>query len=74
VEAGRLGQKVGKGWYTYGENGREVDPLVTEMIEAYRREKGLVPRSPDSLTDEYIVQRLLYSLGPVPNSKPCSAR
>ena len=43
-EAGRFGQKTGRGWYAYPEGKRAVDPEVTALIEASRAAKGIVPR------------------------------
>ena len=43
-EAGRFGQKTGRGWYAYPEGKRAIDPEVTAVIEASRAAKGIVPR------------------------------
>jgi 3-hydroxyacyl-CoA dehydrogenase len=43
-EAGRFGQKAGKGWYVYPDGKRTVDPDVTAMIEDARARKGITPR------------------------------
>ncbi|GAC1040095.1 3-hydroxyacyl-CoA dehydrogenase NAD-binding domain-containing protein [Rhizobium sp. No.120] len=58
-EAGRFGQKTGRGWYAYPDGKRTVDPEATAMIEAARAEKGIVPRS---FTAEEIVSRLLKAM------------
>ncbi|MBB3288000.1 MULTISPECIES: 3-hydroxyacyl-CoA dehydrogenase NAD-binding domain-containing protein [Rhizobium] len=58
-EAGRFGQKTGRGWYAYPDGKRTVDPEVAAMIEAARAEKGIVPRS---FTAEEIVSRLLKAM------------
>ncbi len=58
-EAGRFGQKTGRGWYAYPNGKRTVDPEVAAMIEAARAEKGIVPRS---FTAEEIVGRLLKAM------------
>jgi 3-hydroxyacyl-CoA dehydrogenase len=58
-EAGRFGQKTGRGWYAYPDGKRTVDPEVTAMIEAARAEKGIVPKS---FTAEEIVSRLLKAM------------
>ncbi len=58
-EAGRFGQKTGRGWYAYPDGKRTVDPEVAAMIEAARAEKGIVPRS---FTAEEIVGRLLKAM------------
>ncbi len=61
VELGRLGQKTGKGWYRYEAGNRTPvpDPEIDALIESYRTEIGLRPRSID---DEEIVQRCVYAL------------
>src|SRR5690606_22036498 len=58
-EAGRLGQKAGLGWYAYPDGKRQVDPEVNAIIEAYRAEKGIAPRS---FSTEEIVKRLLAAM------------
>jgi 3-hydroxyacyl-CoA dehydrogenase len=58
-EAGRLGQKAGRGWYRYRDGKREVDPEVTALIEQRRAAKGLAARS---ISDEEIRQRLLGAI------------
>jgi 3-hydroxyacyl-CoA dehydrogenase len=60
-EAGRLGQKVGKGWYRYEPGSRTPlpDPEVERMLRDYREEQGVPQRL---IHDEEIVQRLLCAL------------
>ncbi|MGN7292709.1 3-hydroxyacyl-CoA dehydrogenase NAD-binding domain-containing protein [Rhizobium sp. SAFR-030] len=58
-EAGRLGQKSGRGWYAYPDGKRTVDPQVTAIIEAVRAEKGIAPRS---FSAAEIQQRLLKAM------------
>ncbi len=60
-ELGRFGQKTGAGWYDYQAGKRDAIPsqLVTDMIEKHRKDSGLTPRK---ISDEEIVQRLVYSL------------
>ncbi|KAA1182402.1 3-hydroxyacyl-CoA dehydrogenase [Rhizobium tropici] len=58
-EAGRFGQKTGRGWYAYPDGKRTVDPEVTAMIEAARTEKGIVPKR---FTADEIVSRLLKAM------------
>jgi 3-hydroxyacyl-CoA dehydrogenase len=60
-EMGRFGQKTGAGWYDYQAGKRDAIPskLVVEMIEKERARKGIVPRK---ISDEEIVQRLVYAL------------
>ena len=60
-EMGRFGQKVGKGWYDYKEGKRDAIPNkeVEEMIVKHRATLGITPRK---ISDEEIVQRLVFSL------------
>jgi 3-hydroxyacyl-CoA dehydrogenase len=60
-EMGRYGQKTGAGWYDYAPGKRDAipSPVVVEMIEKHRADVGIQPRR---ITDEEIVQRLVYSL------------
>jgi 3-hydroxyacyl-CoA dehydrogenase len=60
-EAGRLGQKTGKGWYRYerGSRKRLPDPEVDQILRAYREEIGVAQRA---VTDEEIVDRLMLAL------------
>ncbi|MEJ6023226.1 3-hydroxyacyl-CoA dehydrogenase NAD-binding domain-containing protein [Ramlibacter sp. PS4R-6] len=60
-ELGRFGQKTGAGWYDYQEGKRDAIPskLVEEMIAAHRKELGITPRK---ISDEEIVQRLVFAL------------
>jgi 3-hydroxyacyl-CoA dehydrogenase len=60
-ELGRYGQKTGAGWYDYQAGKRDAipSPLVVEMIEKHRKDLGITPRK---ISDEEIVQRLVYSL------------
>jgi 3-hydroxyacyl-CoA dehydrogenase len=60
-EQGRFGQKTGAGWYRYEAGRRDAipDPKVDEMIAAYRKEKGIAPRTID---DAEIVERCVYAL------------
>ncbi|MGR3468466.1 MAG: 3-hydroxyacyl-CoA dehydrogenase NAD-binding domain-containing protein [Shimia sp.] len=58
-EAGRLGQKAGRGYYRYSPDaprGAE-DPEVLRLIDTARREAGLVPREVDA--DEIVRTCLL---------------
>jgi 3-hydroxyacyl-CoA dehydrogenase len=60
VEAGRLGQKSGSGFYGYDENRRPTtDPAVHEMIEQAAADLGVERRE---ISDEEIVQRLIGAL------------
>jgi 3-hydroxyacyl-CoA dehydrogenase len=60
-ELGRFGQKTGAGWYDYQAGKRDAIPsdLVNKMIEEHRKELGITPRK---ISDEEIVQRLVFSL------------
>jgi len=60
-EQGRFGQKTGAGWYRYEAGRRDAlpDPAVDEMIQAYRREKGITPRR---IPDDEIVDRCVFAL------------
>ena len=60
VEAGRLGQKSGAGFYAYDENRRpSPDPAVLEIIEQTAAELGFERRA---ISDGEIVQRLVGAL------------
>ena len=60
VEAGRLGQKSGAGFYTYDENRSPTpDPAVDKVILAAAKEFGIARRP---ISDEEIVDRLIASL------------
>ena len=60
-EKGRFGQKTGAGWYDYVAGRRDAIPNaeVVKMIEDHRAALGITPRK---ISDEEIVQRLVYSL------------
>ena len=60
-EMGRFGQKTGAGWYDYVAGKRDAIPNadVVKMIEEHRKAKGITPRK---VSDEEIVQRLVYAL------------
>lgn len=60
-EKGRYGQKTGAGWYDYVAGKRDAIPNaeVVKMIEDHRASLGITPRK---ISDEEIVQRLVYSL------------
>lgn len=61
AEAGRLGQKAGRGWYLYPEGARRglPDPEVEALIEQVSREKGITRRP---VSDEEILYRGLWQL------------
>ena len=60
-ELGRYGQKTGAGWYDYVPGKRDAipSPVVIEMLEKHRAAIGATPRA---ISDEEIVQRLVFSL------------
>jgi 3-hydroxyacyl-CoA dehydrogenase len=60
-ERGRFGQKSGAGWYRYESGRRDAlpDPAVDALIDAYRGEIGLAPRS---IADSEIVDRCVLAL------------
>ena len=60
-EAGRYGQKTGKGWYRYEPGNRKPipDPEVERIISQYRSENNLKTRP---VSDGEIVERLVYAL------------
>jgi len=60
-EMGRFGQKTGAGWYDYAPGKRDAIPseVVVKMVEEHRKALGITPRK---ISDEEIVQRLVYSL------------
>jgi 3-hydroxyacyl-CoA dehydrogenase len=58
-EAGRLGQKSGKGWYSYEGGTKSVDPDVTAIIAASRATKSILPRH---IGRTEIVSRLLAAM------------
>ena len=43
-EMGRFGQKTGAGYYRHTNGRREVDPVVTELVDRASAEKGIVRR------------------------------
>jgi 3-hydroxyacyl-CoA dehydrogenase len=60
VEAGRLGQKTGKGWYLYGDDRTpRPDPWVVDLIRAKASEAGIPQRT---FTNDDIVERAVYAL------------
>ena len=60
VEAGRLGQKSGSGFYAYDDNRKPTpDPLVDEMIQRAAQEVGIERRE---ISDDEIVDRLISAL------------
>lgn len=60
-EAGRLGQKTGKGYYLYPEGAREgvPDPEVQALIERLSAEQGITRRK---ISQEEITERLVFPM------------
>src|SRR4029077_9811211 len=60
VEAGRLGQKNGKGWYRYepGDRTPHHDPEVPRIIKEPAAEMGIPQRE---FSDDEILKRLLFA-------------
>ncbi|KAM5333641.1 peroxisomal bifunctional enzyme [Glossophaga mutica] len=61
-EAGRFGQKTGKGWYQYDKPlGRihKPDPWISKFLSQYRETYHIEPRS---ISKDEILERCLYSL------------
>nr|WP_316651212.1 3-hydroxyacyl-CoA dehydrogenase NAD-binding domain-containing protein [uncultured Gellertiella sp.] len=58
-EAGRFGQKAGKGWYAHVDGKRQDDPEVSALIDAVRAEKGITPHRIDA---ETIVRTLVAAM------------
>ena len=58
-EAGRFGQKSGKGWYSYEGGKKSIDPEVTAIIAASRAAKSIAARQIDKAE---IVSRLLAAM------------
>ena len=60
VEAGRLGQKTGAGWFRYekGDRTPHPDPELARMIKEKVAELGIPQRS---FSDEEILRRLLFA-------------
>ncbi len=60
-EMGRFGQKTGAGWYDYAAGKRDAipSPVVDKMVADHRAALGIEPRR---ITDEEIVQRLVFAL------------
>jgi 3-hydroxyacyl-CoA dehydrogenase len=59
VEAGRLGQKAGRGFYRYEGRKRIPDPEVGALIEQVSRQLGIRRRA---IADGEILERLLHPL------------
>ena len=58
-DAGRLGQKTGKGYYRYEGRDKHADPEVTAIIEQASRDAGITRRA---VPDEEIEERLFMPI------------
>lgn len=60
-DAGRHGQKAGKGFYLYkkGSSTGSHDPEMDKILEESRKEAGITPRK--DITDQEIVERIIYT-------------
>ncbi len=60
-EAGRFGQKTGAGWYRYAAGSRQPlpDPVVEQVLSAWRQERGLVDRK---VGDAEVIERCMFAL------------
>ncbi|XP_036987183.2 peroxisomal bifunctional enzyme isoform X1 [Artibeus jamaicensis] len=61
-EAGRFGQKAGKGWYQYDKPLGRIhtpDPWISKFLSQYRETYDIEPRS---ISKDEILERCLYSL------------
>ena len=60
-EAGRLGQKTGKGYYRYepGDRTRHDDPEALDLLRARAQRLGIAPREH---SEQEILERCLYPL------------
>jgi 3-hydroxyacyl-CoA dehydrogenase len=61
VEAGRLGQKTGSGWYRYASGSREplADAATEAFVEKSRKDAGVTARE---ISDMEIEQRCIFAL------------
>ena len=60
VEMGRLGQKMGAGWYKYdAERRASSDPEVPALVKKWVGESGIAQRQ---ISSDEIVERAIYSL------------
>jgi 3-hydroxyacyl-CoA dehydrogenase len=60
-EAGRFGQKSGKGWYLYEPGNRKPiqDPELEAMLMKFRKDIGITPRK---ISSQEIVEYCIYAL------------
>jgi 3-hydroxyacyl-CoA dehydrogenase len=60
-EQGRFGQKTGAGWYRYEAGARDPipDPLVADIIEQFRQQRGINARK---IGDDEVIERCVFAL------------
>jgi 3-hydroxyacyl-CoA dehydrogenase len=60
-ELGRFGQKTGAGYYRYEAGKRDPipDPITQQLIEQFRADHGLTPRT---ISNDEVVQRCIFAL------------
>lgn len=58
-ELGRFGQKTGRGWYSYENGKRSIDPEVSELVKAHARARGLARRD---ISAEEIQSRVVAAM------------
>lgn len=59
-DLGRFGQKAGRGWYLYQEDGKPIsDPEVLELVRRLSRDARIPQRQ---FSDEEIIERCFYGL------------
>jgi 3-hydroxyacyl-CoA dehydrogenase len=60
-EQGRFGQKTGAGWYRYEPGARDPipDPVVTQIVEQFRKDRGITARK---VSDDEVVERCVFAL------------
>lgn len=58
-EIDRRGMKNGAGFYDYVDGKPQESPVVIELIDTFRKEKGVTPRS---FSDAEILERMLYPM------------
>ena len=59
-DRGRLGQKTGKGWFSYEDKRKAVeDPAVLEMAKVHAKRFSIAPRT---ITPQEIVERCMFAM------------
>ena len=61
VEAGRMGQKTGAGWYRYEAGKRDPipDTVTDELLSQYRTSNGIQSRK---VPDQEVIERCMFAL------------